>query len=359
MSGKENNMAEVAEYLKKAVAVGASDILMLSGMPVSMRICGEIIAEDEPNVMPEAAEALVEDLYKLANREMDHFRSVGDDDFPLSVSGLSRFRVSTYRQRGSAAAVVRVVRFDIPDYQTLRIPDEVMRIADKKHGLVLVTGPTGCGKSTTLACVVDAINRTRRSHIITIEDPIEFLHRNKMSAISQREVGADTEDYVSAMRASLRQTPDVIQLGEMRDYETINAAVTAAETGLLVLSTLHTLGAANTVDRIIDVFPSKSQNQIRLQLSMTLQTVVSQQLLPDTSGGLTAAFEIMHLNSAIRNMIRESKTHQIDSVIQTCASEGMISMDTSILDLFKAGRITAETALKFAMNPDQLEKKLR
>ena len=351
-------MADVIQYLQKAVAIGASDILMLSGMPVSMRVSGEIIAEDEPRVMPDAAETLVEGLYALAGRGMDHYREFGDDDFPLSVSGLSRFRVSTYRQRGSAAAVVRVVHFDIPDYQALHIPDEVMRIADKKHGLVLVTGPTGCGKSTTLACVIDSINRTRRAHIITIEDPIEFLHRNQLSAISQREVGADTEDYVSAMRASLRQSPDVIQLGEMRDYETINAAVTAAETGLLVLSTLHTLGAANTVDRIIDVFPSKSQNQIRLQLSMTLQTVVSQQLLPDTNGGLTAAFEIMHLNSAIRNMIRESKTHQIDSVIQTYANEGMISMDASILNLYKAGRITADTAVKFAMNPELMEKKV-
>ena len=352
-------MADVVSYLQKAVAVGASDILVISGMPVSMRVNGEIIAENEGNIMPDAAEELVKALYTLASREMDHFDRYGDDDFPLSVSGLSRFRVSTYRQRGSAAAVIRVVRFDIPDYQALHIPEEVMRVAGKKHGLVLVTGPTGCGKSTTLACIVDAINRTRHAHIITIEDPIEFLHRNKMSAISQREVGADTEDYVSAMRASLRQTPDVIQLGEMRDYETINAAVTAAETGLLVLSTLHTLGAANTVDRIIDVFPSKSQNQIRLQLSMTLQTVISQQLLPDTSGGQIAAFEIMHLNSAIRNMIRESKTHQIDSVIQTYASEGMISMDTSILNLYKAGKITAETAVKYAMNPEQMEKKLK
>lgn len=358
MSGRESQMADVIQYLKQAVSIGASDILMISGMPVSMRVSGEIVAEGEEHLMPDSAQALVEALYALANRPMDKFNAAGDDDFPLSISGLSRFRVSTYRQRGSAAAVVRVVRFDIPDYKALRIPGEVMRIANKKHGLVLVTGPTGCGKSTTLACIVDAINTNRRAHIITIEDPIEFLHRNKQSAISQREIGSDTADYVSAMRASLRQTPDIIQLGEMRDYETINAAVMAAETGLLVLSTLHTLGAANTVDRIIDVFPARSQNQIRLQLSMTLQTVVSQQLLPDTEGGLTAAFEIMHLNSAIRNMIRESKTHQIDSVIQTYASEGMISMDTSILNLYKAGRITADTAVKFAMNAEQMKKKV-
>lgn len=352
-------MADVIQFLKQAVSNGASDILMISGMPVSMRVKGEIVAAGEERLMPDSAEALVGSLYRLANRSMDKYYTAGDDDFPLSVSGLSRFRVSTYRQRGSAAAVVRVVRFNIPDSAALNIPDEVMRIADKKHGLVLVTGPTGCGKSTTLACIIDAINTNRRYHIITIEDPIEFLHRSKKSAVSQREIGADTVDYVSAMRASLRQTPDVIQLGEMRDYETINAAVMAAETGLLVLSTLHTLGAANTVDRIIDVFPAKSQNQIRLQLSMTLQTVISQQLLPDTDGGLTAAFEIMHLNSAIRNMIRESKTHQIDAVIQTYASEGMVSMDTSILNLYKSGRITADTAVKFAMNAEQMGKRIK
>lgn len=352
-------MADILEYLKKAVAMSASDILIISGMPVSIRCGGEIIAEDERNIMPDTADELVSILYQMAGRDMAYFHETGDDDFPLSVPGLSRFRVSTYRQRGSAAAVVRVVRFDIPHPDTLGIPDEVLCISRKKHGLVLVTGPTGCGKSTTLACVVDAINATRHAHIITIEDPIEYLHRNKLSAVSQREIGSDTQSYVSAMRACLRQTPDVIQLGEMRDYETIMAAVTAAETGLLVLSTLHTLGAANTIDRIIDAFPAKQQSQIRLQLSMTLRTVVSQQLLPDLSGKLVPAFEIMHINSAIRSMIREAKTHQIDSVIQTYASEGMLSMDASIVALYRKGRISADTALKFAMNPEAVERRLQ
>ena len=352
-------MADVVQYLKKAVTVGASDILIISGMPVSLRNNGEIIPEFEENIMPDTANELVGMLYEMADRSMDKYLELGDDDFPLSVPGLSRFRVSTYRQRGSAAAVVRVVRFEIPDPKSIDIPDEVINISRKKHGLVLVTGPTGCGKSTTLACIVDAINSSRRAHIITLEDPIEYLHRNKLSAISQREIGSDTQGYISAMRACLRQTPDVIQLGEMRDYETITAAVTSAETGLLILSTLHTLGAANTIDRIIDVFPSKQQNQIRLQLSMTLQTVVSQQLIPDVDGNLIAAFEIMHLNSAIRNMIRESKTHQIDSVIQSYSSEGMMSMDGSIVNLYNKGRITAETAIKFAMSPEQVERKIR
>lgn len=352
-------MAEILHYLKKAVAIGASDILIISGMPVSIRRNGEISPEDEGKIMPETANGLVSSLYTLAGRSMDGYLQSGDDDFPLSVPGLSRFRVSAYSQRGSAAAVVRVVHFEIPNPKDLSIPEEILKTANKKHGLVLVTGPTGCGKSTTLACMVDSINATRRAHIITIEDPIEFLHKNKSSAISQREIGSDTRDYLSAMRAALRQTPDVIQLGEMRDYETIMAAVTAAETGVLILSTLHTLGAANTIDRIIDVFPPRQQNQIRLQLSMTLQTVISQQLIPDVDGNLVPAFEIMHLNSAVRNMIRESKTHQIDSVIQTYTSEGMVGMDNYILGLYKKGRITAETAVKYAMAPEQLERKLR
>ncbi len=352
-------MTDILHYLKKAVTMGASDILVISGMPVSIRSGGEILAEEESAIMPDKADALVSNLFALAGRGMEKYNETGDDDFPLSVPGLSRFRVSAYRQRGSAAAVVRVVRFDIPDPDSLGIPKEVLCVSHKKHGLVLVTGPTGCGKSTTLACVVDAINTKRRAHIITIEDPIEYLHRNKRSAVSQREIGADTQSYLSAMRASLRQTPDVIQLGELRDYETMMAAVTAAETGLLVLSTLHTLGAANTIDRIIDAFPAKQQNQIRLQLSMTLQTVISQQLIPDKEGKLVPAFEIMHINSAIRNMIREAKTHQIDSVIQTYASEGMLSMDASIVALYRKGRISADTALKFAMNPEAVERRLQ
>ena len=351
-------MEEVLHYLKRAVSLGASDILIISGMPISIRRNGVIVSEAENSIIPDIADSLVVALYQMADRSIEHFRETGDDDFPLSVPGLSRFRVSAYRQRGSSAAVVRVVRFDVPEPTSLGIPPEVMNISNKKHGLVIVSGPTGCGKSTTLACIVEAINSSRHAHIITIEDPIEYLHKNKLSAISQREIGSDTQGYLAAMRACLRQTPDVIQLGEMRDHETIMSAVTAAETGLLILSTLHTLGAANTIDRIIDVFPPKQQSQIRLQLSMTLQTVVSQQLLPDVEGNLIAAFEVMHINSAIRNLIREAKTHQIDSVIQTYSTEGMVSMDSSIAKLFKSNRITAETAIKFAMNPEQMERRI-
>ena len=281
-----------------------------------------------------------------------------DDDFSLSVPGLARFRVNVFQQRGSMAAVIRVVKFGIPDRNELGIPDEIMKIANQTRGMVLVTGPAGSGKSTTLACVVDQINKTRNAHIITIEDPIEYIHRNQLSVVSQRELNTDTESYVTALRASLRQAPDVILLGEMRDLDTIQTAMTAAETGHLVISTLHTVGAVNTIDRIIDVFPPTQQQQIRVQLSQVLKTVVSQQLIPTVSGGLTPAFEIMHLNNAIRSMVRDSRIHQIDSAIQTSSAEGMLGMDDSILKLYKAGRITAEAAIRAAMNPDQMSKKL-
>jgi twitching motility protein PilT len=282
----------------------------------------------------------------------------GDDDFPVSVPGLARFRVCTYRQRGTMSAIIRVVHFGIPDYKDLNIPDEVMAVSGEKHGLVLVTGPADSGKTTTLACIINAINKTRNCHIITLEDPIEYLHRDNKSLISQREIITDTESYIAALRASLRQSPDIILLGEMRDYETIKTAMTAAETGHLVISTLHTLGVVNTLDRIIDVFPPEQQQQIRVQLSMVLQTTVSQMLLPNKSGGLIPAFEIMHCNSGIRNLIRESKTHQIDSVIRSSASEGMIGMDSYILKLLDSGKITEETAVGYAMNPEQLTRRL-
>lgn len=352
-------MIDVKPYLKMTVDDQASDLIIMSGMPISYKLNGYLKSIGDAIVMPSTANEAVTGLYELAGRSMERYEQCGDDDFPLSIPGLSRFRVSTYRQRGSMAAVIRIVKFDIPSPQEMHIPNGVIEIANKRHGLALVTGPTGCGKSTTLACIIDEINKNYPLHIITLEDPIEYLHKNKMSAISQREIGSDTDSYVSAMRACMRQAPDVILLGEMRDYETIMAAMTAAETGHLVLSTLHTVGAVNTIDRIIDVFPSSQQSQIRMQMSLTLQTVVSQQLLPTVDGGQAPVFEIMHFNSAIRNMIRESKTHQIDSVIQSSTSEGMMSMDASILELFKTGRITAETAIKYAMNPEQMERRCK
>ena len=233
-----------------------------------------------------------------------------------------------------------------------------MDLANVTHGMVLVTGTAGSGKSTTQACIINRINQTRNCHIITLEDPIEFLHRDQMSIVSQREIAIDTNDYLSALRACLRQAPDVILLGEMRDHETIRTAMTAAETGHLLIATLHTKGTVNTIDRIIDSFPPAQQDQIRIQLSTVLHTVVSQQLLPDKNGGLVPAYEVMHMNSAIRNLIRDSKNHQIDNAIATGRTEGMISMDHSILDLYHAGFITQETALSYADNPDQLRRRM-
>ena len=253
---------------------------------------------------------------------------------------------------------MRIITFSLPSPDILGIPDVIIHAGNLPKGLVLVTGPAGSGKSTTLACVVNHINETMEKHIITLEDPLEFLHRHQKSIVSQREINADTDSYVTALRASLRQSPDVILLGEMRDYETIEVAMTAAETGHLVISTLHTIGAANTIDRIIDVFPANQQRQIAVQLSMVLQAVVSQQLVPGIDGKRIPAFEIMTVTPAIRNMIRDNKIPQIEGVIYSSNKGDMISMDNSLLNLYKNKRITAETALAYASNPEMLKKKL-
>ena len=349
-------MESVLTFLKQAVEQNASDLFVIAGKAVSMKREGELVAIQDGRLTPEDSESLVRELYVLAHRSIDRCLSVGDDDFSLSVTDLARFRVNTYRQRGSLAAVIRVVSFGIPRWQEMDIPEEVIKIANMTRGMVLVTGPAGGGKSTTLACVVDAVNHNRDAHIITIEDPIEYLHRNDRSIISQRELAMDTASYVTALRASLRQAPDVILLGEMRDLETIQTAMTAAETGHLLIATLHTKGARNTIDRIVDAFPSAQQEQIRAQLSMVLRTVVSQQLLPSTSGDIVPAYEIMHVNGNIRGLIRDGKTHQIDNSISTGKNEGMISMDQSILELYRAKQITRETALDYSDNPDQLKR---
>ena len=351
-------MATLMEYLKKAVEDQASDLFIVSGAPVSEKLEGNIYPMSEEKVLPPQSKELLTEIYEMAKRSMDTFLKDGDDDFSFSVPGLSRFRVNTYMQRGSMAAVIRIVSFDIPDYRELDIPEEVMNLAECDYGMILVTGTAGSGKSTTQACIVDRINRTQSCHIITLEDPIEFLHRNQKSIVSQREIAVDTSDYLSALRACLRQAPDVIQLGEMRDLETIRTAMTAAETGHLLIGTMHTRGAVNSIDRVIDAFPAAQQDQVRIQLSTVLRTVVSQQLLPGVDGNMVAAFEIMHVNSAIRNMIRENKGHQIDMAISTGAAEGMISMDQSILHLYRNGKITKETALEYADNPEQLERRL-
>lgn len=350
---------KIEDLLGAAVAQNASDIFLIPGMPLSYKIGSRIVYQNEEKLYPEQMEAMITGLYELAGkRSMQRVLEHGDDDFSFALSGVSRFRSSVFRQRGTLAAVIRVVTFELPDYKTLHIPETVMNIAGLTKGFVLVTGPAGSGKSTTLACIIDKINKTRNAHVITLEDPIEYLHRHKQSVVTQREIGTDTDSYVTGLRAALRQAPDVILVGEMRDYETIRIAITAAETGHLVISTLHTIGAANTIDRIIDNFPSNQQQQIRMQLSMVMRAVVSQQLIPTVDGAVHPAFEIMFFNNAVRNMVRESKTHQIDTVIATGQSEGMISMDASLLELYREGRITRENAVAYSSNSELMLKKV-
>lgn len=342
---------EIQKILAAAVEQNASDIFLISNLPISFKIDGVVTPQGEERLHPEDTHQLIESIYQLnQNKSFAHLLTTGDDDFSFSLPGVGRFRINTYKQRNTLAAVIRTVFFTLPDPEKLGIPRSIIDLHKKNKGLVLVTGTAGCGKSTTLACIVNAINQTRNCHIITLEDPVEFIHRHNRSIVSQREISSDTEGYTVALRAALRQSPDVILLGEMRDFETINIALTAAETGQLVLSSLHTIGAAKTIDRIIDVFPPSQQQQVRMQLSMILQTVVSQQLLPSVDGGLVPAFEIMHVNTAIRNMIREGRVHQIDGAIFAGQGEGMVTMDNSIQQLFQAGKITEETAQLYSTN---------
>ncbi|WP_040196195.1 type IV pilus twitching motility protein PilT [Candidatus Soleaferrea massiliensis] len=349
----------VAEVLRQAVERDASDILIVSGCPLSLKIKGSIVPLLDEKLCPDDTKDLIEQIYGLDEvKDIQRLLETGDDDFSFSVRGLGRFRCNAYKQRGSLAAVLRVVKFDLPEFQNLHIPQTVIDLYQKQKGLILITGPAGSGKSTTLACLIDQINHNLNNHVITIEDPIEYLHTHRKSIVSQRELESDTESYDQALRAALRQSPNVILLGEMRDFETIQTVLTAAETGQLVFSTLHTIGAAKTIDRIIDVFPANQQQQIRVQLSMVLQAVVSQQLIPTLDGGIIPAFEIMIVNSAVRNMIRESKIYQLDNVIYSGASEGMVTMDADLLRLYREGKISRENALLYSSNLDTMSKKI-
>lgn len=348
----------IPEFLAEAANRRVSDIFIIAGRPLAEKIDGHLLDRGD-RLMPDQTENLLRTIYGLAeNRDISRLMETGDDDFSFSTPGVSRFRVNAYKQRGSLAAVIRVIAFRLPDPAELSIPEDVMNISEYTRGMVLVTGSAGSGKSTTMACLIDRINHTREGHIITLEDPLEYLHRHDRCIVSQREICTDTESYLTSLRATLRQSPDVILLGEMRDHETIQTAMTAAETGHLVLSSLHTLGAANTIERIMDVFEPSQQHQIALQLSMVLQAVISQQLIPDVDGRNIPVFEIMRLTPAIRNMIRDNKVHQIEGVISTSGQEQMRSMDQSLLELYKKGRITKDTALKYALNADMLKRRL-
>ena len=351
---------KVKAFLELATQKKASDIFIIAGRPLSVKIDGKLCTLDgfEERLMPPETDEFIRIIYKLAHdRNIEPMLETGDDDFSFSIPGLSRFRINAYKQRGSLAAVIRVIAFQLPDPAELSIPEDVMSIADLTKGMVLVTGSAGSGKSTTMACLIDRINHSREGHIITLEDPLEYLHRHDRCIVSQREICTDTENYITSLRATLRQSPDVILLGEMRDHETIQTAMTAAETGHLILSSLHTLGAANSLNRIIDVFEPSQQHQIIMQLSMVLQAVISQQLVPDVNGKNIPVFEIMRLTPAIRNMIRDNKIHQIDGVISSSPGQ-MRSMDQSLFELYKNGRITKETAINYAMNPEMLRRRL-
>ena len=348
----------VKKILEEAKNKNASDIFIVAGRPLTYKTKGLMETLNDIKMLPKETFEFVTSIYALAQRDISTFEHCGDDDFSFAIPGVSRFRVSTFKQRGSYSAVIRVISFTLPHPSELMIPESVMNLANINNGMVLVTGPAGSGKSTTLACIIDKINHEREEHIITLEDPLEFLHRHESSIVSQREINTDTESYLTALRAALRQSPDVILLGEMRDYETINTAVTAAETGHVIYSSLHTIGAANTIDRIIDAFPASQQHQISIQLASVLQAVVSQKLLPSVNGEVVPAFEIMVLTPAIRNLIRERKVHQIDGIIYTSQADNMIAMDTSIYNLYKEGIISKHTAISEATNPEMMAKRI-
>jgi len=349
----------IQEIIQSALSAKASDIFIVAGCPIEIKVNNKLTQLTDEKTMPVISENLINEIYVLAHRSTkDTLNNQGDDDFSFSIPHLARFRVNVYRQRGSLAAVLRIVKFELPNAEDLHIPSEILHFANMRKGLVIISGPAGSGKSTTVATLIDHINRSRQAHIVTIEDPIEFLYAHNQSVVSQREIGTDCASTSSALKAALRQAPDVLFVGEMRDLDTISLAITAAETGHLVFSTLHTLGAANTVDRIIDVFPPSQQQQIRVQLSMTLQAVISQQLISDKDGLLIPVFEVMNSTPAVRNLIREGKTHQLMNAISSSVNEGMISMDTMLGKLVKSGKITAQEALDHSFDPSLLKKRM-
>jgi twitching motility protein PilT len=345
----------IHDILQKVVDLQGSDIHLITGIKPCLRIDGSLLPIEEAPVLQAAQmEAL---LFPIMNDHQRQYVTVNKEiDFGYQFKDVGRFRVNVYYQRGELAASLRLVPARIRSIEELNLPPIFHQMTSYKQGIVLVTGPTGEGKSTTLAAVIDEINQERNDHILTIEDPIEFVYVPKKSIISQREVNEDTHGWEVALRSALREDPDVVLVGELRDRETIAAALTVAETGHLVFGTLHTFSAAQTIDRIIDVFPAEQQNQVRQQVAATLQAVISQRLIPKVSGGRVAATEVMIANPAIRNLIREGKIHQVDNVIQTSAEQGMNLLETSLATLVQQGAISNEKALEYAIRPQELQR---
>src|SRR5574344_913527 len=353
----EASEVTIEQIMGCAKDAGASDVHITVGISPKMRVNGKLMVMPFPVLLPVDTKRICDSM--MNDKQKEHFEEKGEWDFSYSIPQMGRYRVNAFRQRGSVAMVLRIVGTIVPTPESLSLPPSVIDLYKMKRGLVLVTGPTGSGKSTTLASLVGKINMDLDAHIITLEDPIEYLHRHARSIVNQREIGIDATSYDLALRAALREDPDVILVGEMRDLETISIAITAAETGHLVFSTLHTIGAAATIDRIIDVFPPHQQQQIRIQLANVLEAVISQQLIPTADGkGRVAAFEVLHTNNAVRNLIREGKSHQLTSVMQTNRKLGMITMDDSLQQLYFNNVITKEIAIQFAVDPDTMQNRL-
>lgn len=347
----------ITQLLKKAKELSASDLHITAGAVCRYRVNGQLIPEGEEAFLPEDTQNLI--LPVMSERSKTILAKKGEVSFTRSIKGLGRYRIHVFRQQGMYGAVIHVINTEIPALKDLGMPESVLELTKKKKGLVLVTGPSGTGKSTTLTAFLNEINNTRAYSIVTLENPIEYVHTHKQSIISQREVGADTISYANGLNAALLEDPDVIMVGEMRDTETIAEALIAAENGHLVFSSLHTIGAAATIERLIDVFPPERQQQVRVQLSLVLEAIISQQLIPDMEGnGQVAAYEIMYMTPAIKNLIKEGKTHQMVSLIQTGRKQGMQTMDDAIFDLYSERKITAEKALEFAQDPVALERRL-
>jgi twitching motility protein PilT len=341
--------------LEHTMALGASDLHITTGSPAVYRVNGRLHQEGE-KLSSGDTENFARSI--MSERQWEQFNAAGELDFPFSTH-YSRFRVNAFKQRGTCSVAMRLIPPGIRSLEELKMPACLADLCALQRGLVLVTGPTGSGKSTTLAAMIDLVNSTRDCHVITLEDPIEYLHRHKKSIVNQREINSDTASYADGLRAVLRQDPDVILIGEMRDLESIAIALTAAETGHLVFSTLHTIGAAKTIDRIIDVFPPHQQAQVRMQLSMALQAVISQQLLPTADGrGRVPAVEFMLATPAIRNLIREGKTPQVNNAIQTSGMANMQTMDTALANLYKAGKITLDTCVTYCVEYENLRRLL-